>query len=51
MLIVIEPINHRDMPGYFLNTSGQGAAVIDAVGRTGWRCCSTSTTRRPPRGI
>jgi hydroxypyruvate isomerase len=33
VLIVIEPINHRDMPGYFLNTSGQGAAVIEAVGR------------------
>ncbi len=31
--LVIEPINHRDMPGYFLNTQAQGAAVIDAVGR------------------
>ena len=31
--LVIEPINHRDMPGYFLNTQDQGAAVIDAIGR------------------
>ena len=31
--LVIEPINHRDMPGYFLNTQDQAAAVIDAIGR------------------
>ena len=31
--IVIEPINHRDMPGFHLNTMAQGAAVIDAIGR------------------
>src|SRR5215469_5515672 len=31
--LVIEPINHRDMPGYFLNTEAQGAAVVEAVGR------------------
>ena len=31
--LVIEPINHRDMPGYFLNTQAQGAAVIEAIGR------------------
>jgi hydroxypyruvate isomerase len=29
---VIEPINHRDIPGMFLNTLEQGAAVIAAVG-------------------
>lgn len=29
---VIEPINHRDIPGLFLNTMDQGAAVIAAVG-------------------
>jgi hydroxypyruvate isomerase len=29
---VIEPINHRDMPGYFLNTQGQGAAIVAAIG-------------------
>ncbi len=33
VLVVIEPINHRDMPGFFLNTSGQGAALVEAVGR------------------
>lgn len=31
--IVIEPINHRDMPGFHLNTMAQGAAVVDAIGR------------------
>jgi hydroxypyruvate isomerase len=29
---VIEPINHRDMPGYFLNTQAQGAAIVAAIG-------------------
>ena len=33
VMLVIEPINHRDMPGYFLNTQAQGAAVIEAIGR------------------
>jgi hydroxypyruvate isomerase len=31
--LVIEPINTRDMPGYFLNTSAEAMAVIEAVGR------------------
>ncbi len=31
--IVIEPINHRDMPGYYLNTQEQGAAIVEALGR------------------
>ncbi|MCW3474132.1 2-oxo-tetronate isomerase [Limobrevibacterium gyesilva] len=30
--IAIEPINHRDMPGFHLNTMAQGAAVIAAIG-------------------
>ncbi len=30
---MIEPINHRDMPGFFLNTQEQGAAVVEALGR------------------
>jgi hydroxypyruvate isomerase len=30
--LVIEPINHRDMPGFFLNTQAQGAAVVAALG-------------------
>lgn len=29
--IVIEPINGRDMPGYFLNDFGKAAALIDAL--------------------
>lgn len=31
--IAIEPINHRDMPGYHLNTMAQGAAIVEAIGR------------------
>ncbi|WP_135466883.1 2-oxo-tetronate isomerase [Crenalkalicoccus roseus] len=30
---VIEPINHRDIPGYVLNTTEEAAAIIEAVGR------------------
>jgi hydroxypyruvate isomerase len=33
IVVVIEPINHRDMPGFFLNTTGQAAAVVEAIGR------------------
>lgn len=33
VLLVIEPINHRDMPGFHLNTMAQGAAVVEAIGR------------------
>jgi hydroxypyruvate isomerase len=31
--LMIEPINHRDMPGYFLNTQAQGAAIVEALGK------------------
>jgi hydroxypyruvate isomerase len=30
--VVIEPINNRDIPGYFLNTTSQAMAVIERVG-------------------
>jgi hydroxypyruvate isomerase len=30
--VVIEPINNRDIPGYYLNTTTQAMRVIDAVG-------------------
>jgi hydroxypyruvate isomerase len=29
---VIEPINHRDIPGFFLNTTDEAAAMIAAIG-------------------
>ena len=29
--VLIEPINHRDMPGYYLRTQAQAHAVLDAV--------------------
>ncbi len=32
VMIVIEPINHRDMPGFLLNTTAQAAGVIEALG-------------------
>ena len=32
--VLIEPINTRDMPGYFLNTTGEAIAVIDEVRRS-----------------
>ena len=31
--VVIEPINHRDMPGFHLATQEQGAGVVEAIGR------------------
>ena len=30
--VVIEPINHRDMPGFLLNTMAQGADIVNAIG-------------------
>lgn len=30
--IVIEPLNHHDAPGYFLQTADQAAEIIEAVG-------------------
>jgi hydroxypyruvate isomerase len=31
--VVLEPINHRDMPGYFLHTTAQAAALIEKIDR------------------
>ena len=31
--VLLEPLNHRDMPGFLLNTMAQGAAMVDAIGR------------------
>ncbi len=31
--VLIEPINTRDIPGYYLNTSGQALAILKQVGR------------------
>jgi hydroxypyruvate isomerase len=33
MTILIEPINHRDKPGYFLHRVEQAASIIERVGR------------------
>ena len=30
--VIIEPINNRDIPGYFLNTTTQAMSVIERVG-------------------
>jgi hydroxypyruvate isomerase len=29
--VLIEPLNHRDVPGYFLNTTAQAVAVLDRL--------------------
>ncbi|MBV9861216.1 MAG: hydroxypyruvate isomerase family protein [Alphaproteobacteria bacterium] len=34
---IIEPINTRDIPGYFLNTTGQAMRIIEQVGRPNLR--------------
>jgi hydroxypyruvate isomerase len=31
--VVLEPINHRDMPGYFLHTTAQAATLIEKIDR------------------
>ncbi len=31
--LVLEPINHHDVPGFFLRTQEEGAAVVEAIGR------------------
>jgi 2-dehydrotetronate isomerase len=33
LILVIEPINTRDIPGYFLNTTTQAMAIIEQTGR------------------
>ena len=30
--LMLEPINTRDIPGYFVSTSGQAISILDAVG-------------------
>jgi hydroxypyruvate isomerase len=30
--VLIEPINHRDIPGYYLNTTRQAMAIIERIG-------------------
>lgn len=32
LMLVIEPINNRDMPGYFLNTQAEGHAIRKEIG-------------------
>src|SRR5580692_9009831 len=34
LTLVLEPINHRDIPGYFTNTTDQVKQIIDEVGAT-----------------
>lgn len=34
MTVLIEPINHRDKPGYFLHHIEQAASIIEKVGRS-----------------
>ena len=32
--LMLEPINHRDMPGYYLHSQAQAHALVEAVGTT-----------------
>ncbi|MBV8937494.1 MAG: TIM barrel protein, partial [Alphaproteobacteria bacterium] len=32
--VIIEPINNRDIPGYFLNTTTQAMSIIERVGHS-----------------
>ena len=48
--IVIEPINRRDIPGYFLNKTHEARSVIHEVGEPNLGCSSTSITARWRRG-
>ncbi len=34
LTLLVEPINHFDMPGFFVNTSAQALRMIDATGDT-----------------
>ena len=55
--LLIEPINTRDIPGFYLNHTAQAIDIIDAVGSTTCCCSTTSitcrswkaTSRRPSR--
>ncbi len=49
MTVLLEPINHRDRPGYFLHSIEQAASIIGQVGRRNVRSCSTAITRRSCR--
>jgi len=49
--VVIEPINTRDIPGYFLNTTTQAMSIMERVGHPmcrSWRAISRSASARLP---
>ena len=47
--LLLEPIDHRDKPGYFLHDVEQAAAIIDKVGVPISRSCSIAITPRSCR--
>jgi hydroxypyruvate isomerase len=47
--VLIEPINTRDIPGYFLNRQDEAHAVVAEVGAPTSRCRWTCTTARSSR--
>ena len=52
MSLLLEPINHRDKPGYFLQYVEQAAAIIEQGGPSPIsRSCSIAITRRSCRAI
>ena len=49
LTVLIEPINNRDMPGFFLTRQDDAQAICREVGADNLRCSSTATTARSSR--
>ena len=49
--VLIEPLNKRDNPGYFLNTTADATAILKEVGGTMSNCSSIFITARSPKAI
>jgi hydroxypyruvate isomerase len=49
--LLIEPINGRDMPGYYLQRQDQAHALVQAVDSPGCRCRWTCTTARSSKAM
>jgi hydroxypyruvate isomerase len=48
IVLLAEPINTRDIPGFYLNRSGQALAIIDEVGSANLKLQYESATCRSP---
>ena len=48
---LLEPVNSRDIPGFFVDRPSVGFSILAAVGANISSCSTTSTTRRSWRAI